>query len=159
MAVLQGSRVERALCAEAAADTYRQLRRRGSGLVPVATHHMHLQSILCDFQLLCPDLPTTFRTSLSMFQDGGVDAWLPARDVAPDVVADWEASLERGAVSRLLDMQQFGTERQFLVQWADGAQVGGRRVFVRSTVSTDSGLFNNWKGPREPPAGRMSAGD
>jgi hypothetical protein len=64
-------------------------------------------------------------------QDGGVDAWLPARDVAPDIVADWEASLERGEVSRLLDMQQFGTERQFLVQWADGAQVSGSRVVVQ----------------------------
>jgi hypothetical protein len=41
--------------------------------------------------------------------------------VAPDLVDDWTAGLERAPVAALLDVQQWGTSREYLVQWADGA--------------------------------------
>jgi hypothetical protein len=59
-------------------------------------------------------------------QDGAPDAWVPERDVAPDVVEDWDAGVERAEVAGVADMVQWGTERQFLVQWADGKKVRGR---------------------------------
>jgi hypothetical protein len=43
--------------------------------------------------------------------------------MAEDVLADWNKGLETAAVAALLDMKEYGTDREFLVQWADGAWV------------------------------------
>lgn len=43
--------------------------------------------------------------------------------LAPDLVQDWSSGLERVAVAALLDVQQWGTSREYLVQWADGSKV------------------------------------
>ncbi|KAI8473098.1 MAG: major facilitator superfamily domain-containing protein [Monoraphidium minutum] len=62
------------------------------------------------------------REFLVQFKDGSPDAWVPERDVAPDVLEDYNVGLERAEVAAVVDMLQWGTERQFLVQWADGAK-------------------------------------
>ncbi|KIZ02150.1 Signal recognition particle protein, chloroplastic [Monoraphidium neglectum] len=59
---------------------------------------------------------------LVQFKDGAPDAWVPERDVAPDVIEDWQAGMERVQVAAVEDVLQWGTERQFLVQWADGSK-------------------------------------
>jgi hypothetical protein len=46
--------------------------------------------------------------------------------LAPDLVQDWSSGLERVAVAALLDVQQWGTSREYLVQWADGSKVRSR---------------------------------
>jgi hypothetical protein len=48
---------------------------------------------------------------------------VPEALLAPDLVEDWGAGLERVAVAGLLDVQQWGTSREYLVQWADGGKV------------------------------------
>lgn len=53
-------------------------------------------------------------------QDDTPDEWLPDSLVAPDLVEDWTSGLERAPVTALLDVQQWGTSREYLVQWADG---------------------------------------
>lgn len=53
-------------------------------------------------------------------QDDTPDEWLPESLVAPDLVEDWSAGLERAPVTALLDVAQWGTSREYLVQWADG---------------------------------------
>lgn len=53
-------------------------------------------------------------------QDDTPDEWVPDNLVAPDLVEDWSKGLERAPVSALLDVQQWGTSREYLVQWADG---------------------------------------
>jgi hypothetical protein len=58
-------------------------------------------------------------------QDDVPDEWLPEALVAPDLIEDWSAGLERAPVKALLDVQQWGTSREYLMQWADGAQVRG----------------------------------
>ena len=62
------------------------------------------------------------REFLVAFRDGAPDAWLPERDVAADLVEDWDAGMERAEVAEVVDLVQWGTERQFLVRWADGAK-------------------------------------
>lgn len=62
------------------------------------------------------------REFLVQFKDAAPDAWVPERDLAPDVIEDWDAGIERVEVTALLDVVQWGTERQFLVQWADGSK-------------------------------------
>jgi len=57
---------------------------------------------------------------LLLMQDDTPDEWLPDSMVAPDLVEDWTAGLERAPVTALLDVQQWGTSREYLVQWADG---------------------------------------
>jgi hypothetical protein len=53
-------------------------------------------------------------------QDDTPDEWLPDSLVAPDLIEDWTVGLERAPVTALLDVQQWGTSREYLVQWADG---------------------------------------
>lgn len=53
-------------------------------------------------------------------QDDTPDEWLPDSMVAADLVEDWTAGLERAPVTALLDVQQWGTSREYLVQWSDG---------------------------------------
>ena len=59
-------------------------------------------------------------------QDESPDSWVSERDMAEDVLSDWQQGLETAAVATLLDMKEFGTEREFLVQWADGTWVSSR---------------------------------
>jgi hypothetical protein len=53
-------------------------------------------------------------------QDDTPDEWLPDSLVAPDLIEDWTSGLERAPVIALLDVQQWGTSREYLVQWGDG---------------------------------------
>lgn len=43
-------------------------------------------------------------------QDGAPDAWVPERDLAPDVIEDWDAGMERVEVRR-------GKLREFVRAW------------------------------------------
>ncbi len=63
---------------------------------------------------------TCARTAL---QDDRADEWLPERDIDPELVEDFDAGLERAPAATLLDMRDntAGGEREFLVQWSDGA--------------------------------------
>jgi hypothetical protein len=56
-------------------------------------------------------------------QDDAPDEWVGEALLAPDLVEDWHSGLERVAVAALLDVQQWGTSREYLVQWADGSKV------------------------------------
>jgi hypothetical protein len=53
-------------------------------------------------------------------QDDTPDEWLLDSLVAPDLIEDWTSGLERAPVTALLDVQQWGTSREYLVQWGDG---------------------------------------
>lgn len=70
-----------------------------------------------------PPLP-----GLHCSQDDVPDEWLPEASVAQDLLDDWAAGLERAPVAALLDVQQWGTSREYLVQWADGSPVSGQQL-------------------------------
>lgn len=59
------------------------------------------------------------------FPDGSPDAWVPESCVAADVLEDWDKKLEYCEAVCLLDMREVGTERSFLVKWADNRPVRG----------------------------------
>lgn len=63
------------------------------------------------------------REFLVQYADGRADEWVPDNFIAPDVLEDWEKKLEYAEAETLLDMRQNGTERSFLVKWADGRPV------------------------------------
>ena len=65
--------------------------------------------------------PSGVREFLVQWPDGRDDAWVGAGDVAPDVVADFDAGLEYAAAEQLLRDRARGDGREFLVHWADGA--------------------------------------
>lgn len=56
-------------------------------------------------------------------QDDIPDEWVHESLIAQDLLDDWNKGLERAPVAALLDVQQWGTSREYLVQWADGAPV------------------------------------
>lgn len=56
-------------------------------------------------------------------QDDTPDEWVHESLIAPDLAEDWARGLERAPVAALLDVQQWGTAREYLVQWADGSPV------------------------------------
>jgi hypothetical protein len=62
-----------------------------------------------------------------LLQDDAPDEWVAEAMLAPDLLEDWAAGLERAPVTALLDVQQWGTSREYLVQWADGSKVCGDR--------------------------------
>jgi len=64
--------------------------------------------------------PSGEKEYLVQFRDESPDSWVSERDMAEDVLSDWQQGLETAAVATLLDMKEYGTEREFLVQWADG---------------------------------------
>jgi hypothetical protein len=59
-------------------------------------------------------------------QDDWADEWLPARDLDQALIEDWEAGLEVAPAARILDMRQYGMQREFLLAWEDGADVSQR---------------------------------
>jgi len=67
------------------------------------------------------DPQNTEREFLVQFADGYPDAWVPERDVAQDLLDDWDKGLEQAACARLIDARQYGTARAYLVQWTDGS--------------------------------------
>ena len=52
---------------------------------------------------------------------------VPEARLAPDLVQDWSSGLDRVPVVALLDVQQWGTSREYLVQWADGSKVRSKQ--------------------------------
>lgn len=67
--------------------------------------------------------PSSLRVPPATPKDDAPDEWVPEALLAPDLVEDWGSGLERVAVAALLDVQQWGTSREYLVQWADGSKV------------------------------------
>lgn len=61
--------------------------------------------------------------ALCMLQDDVPDEWVPESLIAADILDDWNKQLERAPVAALLDVQQWGTSREYLVHWADGTPV------------------------------------
>jgi signal recognition particle protein len=67
------------------------------------------------------------REFLVAWPDGRPDAWVPARDVAADVVADYDAGLEYAAAASIRADRRKGSDGvEYLVRWADGG--GGGEV-------------------------------
>ncbi len=65
--------------------------------------------------------PALFQICIGCHQDP--DEWVHEAFIAPDLLEDWRSTLERAPVQALLDVQQWGTSREYLVQWADGKPV------------------------------------
>jgi len=68
------------------------------------------------------------REFLVAWADGRPDAWVPARDVAADVVADYDAGLEYAPAASIRADRRKGVDGvEYLVRWADGgeAEEGG----------------------------------
>lgn len=61
-------------------------------------------------------------------QDDTPDEWVHESLIASDLVEDWSAGLERAPVAALLDVQQWGTSREYLVQWADVSPVSYQQL-------------------------------
>ncbi|GFH08457.1 ANK_REP_REGION domain-containing protein [Haematococcus lacustris] len=59
------------------------------------------------------------REFLVSFSDGREDGWVAQRNVAADILADYEAGLEYRRARAIVDMVQVGTERRFKIQWED----------------------------------------
>ena len=63
------------------------------------------------------------REFLISWPDGRPDAWIPARDVAGDVVSDYDAGLEYApAASIRADRRKGADGREYLVGWGDGVE-------------------------------------
>ena len=61
------------------------------------------------------------REFLVAWPDGRPDAWVPARDVAADVVADYDAGLEYAPAAAIRADRRKGADGvEYLVRWADG---------------------------------------
>ena len=54
--------------------------------------------------------------------DGSEDTWEPERNVADDVIADFEAGLQFAVAREVLAQRRSGAANEYLVAWEDGAE-------------------------------------
>lgn len=78
---------------------------------------------LPDSQQPSPVTPSALCYLFCVVQDDTPDEWVRGSLIASDLLEDWSKGLERAPVAALLDVQQWGTSREYLVQWADGSPV------------------------------------
>ena len=67
------------------------------------------------------------RQYLVQFDDGRDDEWVEESNLSEEVVKDWSAGLELAEAISVLDYEQRGTARKFLLRWRDGRPVSGGR--------------------------------
>eukprot|EP00798_Chlamydomonas_sp_ICE-L_P014313 gene14313-20296_t len=60
------------------------------------------------------------REFLVQFEDGRDDEWVEERNIAPDVLEDFDTGLEYAKAEAVVDIVQVRTERRFKVKWSDG---------------------------------------
>ena len=54
--------------------------------------------------------------------DGTPDTWEPERNIADDVIADFEAGLEYASAAAILGQRRVNNRNEYLVSWEDGAE-------------------------------------
>jgi len=54
--------------------------------------------------------------------DGSADSWEPERNVADDVIADFESGLQFALATAVLAQRRAGRGNEFLLAWEDGAE-------------------------------------
>jgi signal recognition particle protein len=85
--------------------------------------------------------------------DGSPDTWEPERNVADDVIADFEAGLEYASAVAISAQRRAGGCTEYLVTWADGAEQSWQEE-----EQIDEGVMRAWLDVRVDGAGKQQRG-
>ena len=81
--------------------------------------------------------------------DGSPDTWEPERNIADDVIADFEAGLEYASAVAISAQRRAGGCTEYLVTWADGAEQSWQEE-----EQIDEGVMRAWLDVRGEAGGR-----
>ena len=85
--------------------------------------------------------------------DGAADTWEPERNVADDVIADFEAGLEYASAVAIASQRRLGGTTEYLVTWADGAEPSWQEE-----EQIDEGVMRAWLDVRGEAGGKQQGG-
>jgi hypothetical protein len=71
--------------------------------------------------------------------DGTPDTWEPERNIADDVIADFEAGLEYASAAAIVSQRRAGGRTEYLVRWEDGAEPSWQEE-----EQIDEGVMRQW---------------